>query len=100
MRDFNRGSFGQNLPFQPGQIAPGHLPALQRQQMQPAIVEKRAHLVMPPSWGLFHRAILESPGLTQTKPLADAVLNYYEYLRAALLAGGSPGCGHFSHQIL
>ena len=50
-----------------------------------------AHLVSRASWGFFHKAILESPGLTQTKPLAAAEQNY-DYLLAALLAVRSPGC--------
>ena len=50
-----------------------------------------AHLVSPASWGLFHKAILESPGLTQTKPMADAEVNF-EYLTSALLAAKSSGC--------
>jgi carboxylesterase type B len=50
-----------------------------------------AHLVMSRSWGLFHKAIMESPGLTQVKSLADASLNY-KYLRAAMLAAKSPNC--------
>lgn len=50
-----------------------------------------AHLVMPASWGLFHRAVLESPGLTQVKTPADAAANY-RYYRDSLLAARSPGC--------
>ena len=34
------------------------------------------HLVSPRSHRLFHKAILESPGITQVKGLADAELNY------------------------
>ena len=49
------------------------------------------HMVAPASWGLFQRAILESPGLTQTKELADAELNY-QYILDALLSVGSPKC--------
>ena len=50
-----------------------------------------AHLVMPQSWGLFHKAILESPGLTQVKAMSDSEMNY-KYMRDALLAHKSPGC--------
>lgn len=50
-----------------------------------------AHLVLPSSWGLFHRAILQSPGLTQVKSREDAQLNY-RYVLSALLARGSAGC--------
>ena len=49
------------------------------------------HLVSPRSHGLFHKAILQSPGVTQVKSLADAALNY-RYALAALLSRGSPGC--------
>lgn len=49
------------------------------------------HLVSPRSHRLFHKAILESPGITQVKGLADAELNY-KYAIAALLAQKSPGC--------
>ena len=49
------------------------------------------HLVSPRSHGLFHKAILQSPGVTQVKSLADAQLNY-RYTLAALLSRGSPGC--------
>ena len=50
-----------------------------------------AHLATPASWGLFHKAVLESPGLTQTKTLADAHTNFM-YIRDALAAHHSPGC--------
>ena len=49
------------------------------------------HLTAPSSWGLFHRVILESPGLTQTKRLADAELNH-QFLLSALLSEQSPAC--------
>jgi carboxylesterase type B len=49
------------------------------------------HLVSAASWGLFHRVVLESPGLTQVKPMADAEVNF-AYLTSALLAANSPGC--------
>ena len=60
-----------------------------------------AHLVMQESWGLFDKAVLESPGLTQTKPLADAEVNF-RYMRDALLAKRSNGCeragpGEYDH---
>ena len=50
-----------------------------------------AHLVSRASWWLFHKAVLESPGLTQTKTMADAEANY-AYVRAALLHLRSDGC--------
>lgn len=49
------------------------------------------HLVSPQSHGLFHKAIMQSPGLTQVKTLADAELNY-QYTIAALHSVGSPRC--------
>ena len=49
------------------------------------------HLVSPRSHRLFHKAILESPGITQVKGLADAELNY-KYTLAALLSQQSAGC--------
>ena len=51
------------------------------------------HLILDKSWGLFHKAIGESPGLTQVKSLEDAELNY-QYVLGALLALKSPGCVH------
>jgi hypothetical protein len=51
------------------------------------------HLTLNKSWGLFHKAIGESPGLTQVKSLEDAELNY-QYVLGALLALKSPGCVH------
>lgn len=49
------------------------------------------HLVNKASWGLFHRAILESPGLTQSKPWQHAEENT-QFAVAALVAAGSPNC--------
>ena len=49
------------------------------------------HLVHEPSWGLFSKAILESPGLGQDKRMADAELNF-AFVQAALLHARSPGC--------
>jgi len=43
------------------------------------------------STDLFHRAILQSPGLTQVKPFSKASQNF-EWILAALTAKGSPGC--------
>lgn len=49
-----------------------------------------AHMVAPHSWGLFHKAIMQSPGLTQVKRPKDAELNFQFLL--AVLAGQSPRC--------
>ena len=49
------------------------------------------HLVSPPSWGLFHKAVMQSPGLTQVKQPDDAELNY-QYLLSALASVKSPRC--------
>jgi hypothetical protein len=49
------------------------------------------HLTSPPSYRLFERAILQSPGLTQVKSLPDAELNY-AYVLAMLATIGSPEC--------
>ena len=49
------------------------------------------HLVSPASHGLYNKAILESPGLTQIKPMEDAELNY-QYTLAALLSLNEPQC--------
>jgi carboxylesterase type B len=50
------------------------------------------HLVSTRSAGLFDRVIMESPGLTQTKRLADASLNYHYVLSALRGIGASPNC--------
>jgi acetyl esterase/lipase len=50
-----------------------------------------AHLANPRSWGLFHKAVLESPGLTQVKSFSEAKANH-DYLVSTLAAIGSPGC--------
>jgi hypothetical protein len=50
-----------------------------------------AHLANPRSWGLFDKAILESPGLTQVKRFDEAEVNH-DYLLNQLAAIGSPGC--------
>eukprot|EP00755_Sulcionema_specki_P014903 Sspe_Gene.57943::Locus_31787_Transcript_1_1_Confidence_1.000_Length_864::g.57943::m.57943/K03929/pnbA; para-nitrobenzyl esterase len=56
------------------------------------------HLTNPKSHGLFHRAILESPGITQIKQFDHAVTNSL-YLASSLAGNGSEGCafkeGHF-----
>jgi len=49
------------------------------------------HMVSKKSKGLFHQAILESPGLTQSKPYTHAVVNT-QYAASALTAAGSKGC--------
>jgi carboxylesterase type B len=49
------------------------------------------HLANSNSWGLFHRAIGESPGLTQVRSYSDAADNT-EYLLALLAHNGSSGC--------
>eukprot|EP00038_Savillea_parva_P024237 m.43432 g.43432 ORF g.43432 m.43432 type:complete len:1080 (-) comp6406_c0_seq1:140-3379(-) len=49
------------------------------------------HLANPRSWGLFQRAIGESPGLSQVRTLHDASLNT-NYLLALLAQNGSAGC--------
>lgn len=49
------------------------------------------HLANPRSWGTFHRAIGESPGLTQVRSFADASENT-EYLLALLAHNRSAGC--------
>lgn len=49
------------------------------------------HLVLPQSWGLFDRVIMQSPGLTQVKSMEHASTNY-EFMLAALLASKSPSC--------
>ena len=59
------------------------------------------HLANPHSWGLFHRAIGQSPGLTQLRSLGDAVDNT-EFLLAVLAHNQSAGCvqvtnGPFRH---
>ncbi|GAB5366071.1 hypothetical protein AAMO2058_001112900 [Amorphochlora amoebiformis] len=50
-----------------------------------------AHLTNPKSYGLFHRAVLESPGLYQQKKLSEAEINY-GYTLSALAGERSPGC--------
>ena len=50
-----------------------------------------AHLTTPASFGLFHRAVLESPGLTQVQTLEHAETNY-GFLLDGLLGAGSAGC--------
>lgn len=49
------------------------------------------HMVTKDSWGLFSRAILESPGLTQSKLYNQAEENT-KFGVAALTAAGSPAC--------
>ncbi len=49
------------------------------------------HLTNPRSFGLFDKAILESPGLYQVKTFDNAVANH-DFLISALAAEGSPGC--------
>mmetsp|Transcript_131556 Transcript_131556/g.409009 ORF Transcript_131556/g.409009 Transcript_131556/m.409009 type:complete len:573 (+) Transcript_131556:3-1721(+) len=49
------------------------------------------HLLSSRSGGLFRRAILQSPGLTQSKSWRDAVENT-QYAVSALTAAGSPSC--------
>jgi len=49
------------------------------------------HLHSKASAGLFHRAILESPGLTQSKSYQDSEENT-QFVLSALTAAGSPGC--------
>ena len=56
-----------------------------------------AHLVLPQSWGLFHKAALESPGLTQVKSMQAAELNF-QFVRDALLATKSKGCARAPEQ--
>jgi len=50
------------------------------------------------STNLFHKAILQSPGLTQVKTWTDATTNA-EYLLAALAAASSPGCQQSSGYV-
>lgn len=50
------------------------------------------HLTNPRSAGLFARAILQSPGLTQSKPWEHALTNT-ELIISALTAARSVGCG-------
>ena len=49
------------------------------------------HLVSPTSWGMFKRAVLQSPGLAQVKLLNDAE-GSYRHLVATLRAQRSPYC--------
>jgi len=49
------------------------------------------HLLSKRSSGLFQRAILQSPGLTQSKPWSDMVANT-QYAASALTARGSASC--------
>ena len=49
------------------------------------------HLVSQLSWGLFHKAVMQSPGLTQVKQPDDVELNY-QYLLSALASVKSPHC--------
>jgi carboxylesterase type B len=50
------------------------------------------HVTSPLSQGLFTRAILESPGLTQSKLWTESESNT-QFAVSALTAAASPGCG-------
>ena len=52
------------------------------------------HLVSHRSHGLFERAIMQSPGLTQVKKLSDAELNYRYVLSALAGVRASSNCTH------
>ena len=52
------------------------------------------HLVSHRSHGLFERAIMQSPGLTQVKALSDAELNYRYVLSALAGVHASSNCTH------